>query len=41
MVEYLLTNPTAGKPLGTGAVQKYWNRGRPLVASGLCLLLPP
>ena len=30
---YVLTGPTAGKPPGTGAVQKYWNRGLPLIAS--------
>ena len=33
-VVYVLTGPTAGKPPGTGAVQKYWNRGLPLFASG-------
>ena len=32
-VVYVLTGPTAGKPPGTGAVQKYWNRGLPLFAS--------
>ena len=32
---YVLTGPTACKPPGTGAVQKYWNRGLPLFASGL------
>ena len=31
---YVLTGPTACKPPGTGAVQKYWNRGLPLIASG-------
>ena len=31
---YVLTGPTAGKPPVTGAVQKYWNRGLPLFASG-------
>ena len=31
---YVLTDPTTGKPPGTGAVQKYWNRGLPLIASG-------
>ena len=41
MVEYFLTDQTAGKPPGTGAVQKYWNRGRPRVASGQSSLLPP
>ena len=24
-VVYVLTDPTAGRPQGTGAVQKYWN----------------
>ena len=33
-VVYVLTGPTAGKPPGTGAVQKYWNRGLPLISSG-------
>ena len=33
-VVYVLTGPTACKPPGTGAVQKYWNRGLPLFASG-------
>ena len=28
---YVLTGPTAGKQPGTGAVQKYWNRGLPLL----------
>ena len=32
-VVYVLTDPTAGTPPGTGAVQKYWNRGLPLIAS--------
>ena len=36
-----LTGPTAGKPLGTGAVQKYWNRGLPLIASGHCVSFLP
>ena len=31
---YVLTDPTTCKPPGTGAVQKYWNRGLPLIASG-------
>ena len=33
-VVYVLTGPTACKPPGTGAMQKYWNRGLPLFASG-------
>ena len=37
-VAHVLTGPTAGKPPGTGAVKKYWNRGRPRVASGHCCL---
>ena len=40
-VEYVLTGPTAGKPPGTGAVQKYWNRGLPLIASGHCVSFLP
>ena len=40
-VAHVLTGPTAGKPPGTGAVKKYWNRGRPRVASGHCCLFPP
>ena len=39
-VEYVLADPTTGKPPGTGAVQKYWNRGLPLTASGHSCLLP-
>ena len=38
---YVLTGPTAGKPPGTGAVQKYWNRGLPLIASGHCVSFLP
>ena len=38
-VEYVLTDPTTGKPPETGAVQKYWNRGLPLIASGHSCLL--
>ena len=34
-----LMDLTAGKPPGIGAVQKYWSRGRPRVASGHCCLL--
>ena len=30
---YVLTGPTAGQPPGTGAVQKYWNRGLPFFAT--------
>ena len=40
-VVYVLTGPTAGKPPGTGAVQKYWNRGLPLIASGHCVSFLP
>ena len=36
---YVLTGPTSGKPPETGAVQKYWNRGLPLIASGHSCLL--
>ena len=32
---------TAGKPPGTGAVQKYWNRGLSLIASGHCVSFLP
>ena len=39
-MEYVLMDPTAGKPPGTGAVQKYLNRGHPHVASGHFSLLP-
>ena len=38
---YVLTGPTAGKPPGTGAVQKYWNRGLPRFASGHCVSFLP
>ena len=40
-VVYGLTCPTACKPPGTGAVQKYWNRGLPLFASGHCVSFLP
>ena len=40
-VEYVLTDPTTGKPPGTGAVQKYWKRGPPLIASGPVVSLLP
>ena len=38
---YVLTDQTVGKPPGTGAVQKYWNRRLPLVASGHCVSFLP
>ena len=38
---YVQMDPTAHKPPGTGAVQKYWNRGLPLIASGHCISFHP
>ena len=40
-VVYVLMGLTAGKPPGTGAVQKYWNRGLPLIASRHCVSFLP